>query len=272
MDSRPGDVDDSSDRAGPSRSGLGSRRVVWGAFGVSMTIHVLAVGLYPLIFERFAPDAPAFFPPVVNGPPLGTPVIRLIELERTPDLEPPEDPEEIEVVEDPEAAIEAQVLEGLAGIVVAPAGPSAADRLRPRLVDARLWRPPPAAFFELSMEQREELILASRLGAWLDSVRVNQAATDALTDWTFTDSDGGRWGISPGQIHLGDITLPLPINFGTSVGKRDETNRLVWQWEEIMRQAARAEVEMSWRERAEAIRVRRDAERAASVPDTTRGR
>ena len=245
---------------------------MWGAFGLSLTIHILAVGLYPLLFEQISPDARAFFPSVVNGPPLGTPVIRLIELDETSNLEPPEDPEEMDDVEDPEAEVQAPILEGLLDIVVAPAGPSAADRLRPRLIDARLWRAPPAAFFELSLEQREELIIASRLGEWLDSVRVSQAAEDALTDWTFTDSDGGRWGISPGKIHLGDITLPLPINFGTSVGKRDETRRLVWQWEEIMRQAARADIEMSWRERSEAIRARRDAERTVAVPDTTRGR
>ena len=271
MHPRPGGTDDSSDRAGPPRSGLASRRVLWSAFGLSMTIHILAVGLYPLIFEKISRDAQFFFPPVVNGP-QGTPVIRLVELDETRNLDSPEDPDEIEELEDPAVEAVGPVLEGLPGIVVAPSGPSAADRLRPRLGDARLWRPPPAAFFELSLEQREELIIASRLNEWLDSVRVSQAAEDALTDWTFTDRDGGRWGISPGQIHLGDITLPLPINFGTSVGKRDETNRLVWQWEEIMRQAARSEVEMSWRERSEAIRVRRDAERAAAAPDTTRGR
>ena len=29
-------------------------------------------------------------------------------------------------------------------------------------------------------------------------------------DWTF-ERDGERWGISPDGIHLGDVTIPLPI-------------------------------------------------------------
>ena len=268
----PGGAGDPSDRAGPSRSGLGSRRVVWSAFGFSAALHILAVILYPLLFERIDPAASPFFPPNAGAPSLGTPVIRLIEIDRTPDAERPEVPEDIEEIEEPAAEAEAPILEGIPGIEVVPPGLTAAERLRPHLSDARIWRALPPEFFELTFEQREELALAYRLTEWFDSAQAAQAAADALTDWTFTDSRGGRWGVSPGQIHLGDITIPLPLNFGTPVGKRDENNRLIWQWEEIMRQAARADVEIMWRERAEAIRARRDAERAAARPDTTRGR
>ena len=89
-------------------------------------------------------------------------------------------------------------------------------------------------------------------------------------DWTYTDDDGKRWGVSPGRIHLGDITLPLPFGFGTAVGKRDEVNDLLWQWDELYRQGVRAEVAETWRDRAEAIRMRRDRERTAIQPDTSR--
>lgn len=270
MQTRPGGTRDPSDRAGPSRSGLGSRRVVWSAFGTSILLHVLAVLLYPTLFESLDPDVPAFFPSD-RDPPDGLEVIQLIDIEPFEPEEPAE-PEEIEEVSDPEAEVGGPVLDALPGIEVVPLGPSAAERLRPDLQEARLWRRPPAAFYELSLEQREELLIAGRLTAWLDSVAVAEAAENALTDWTVTDSDGGRWGISPGQLHLGDVTVPLPINFGVPVGKRDETNMLVWQWEEIMRQGRRADVEATWRERAEAIRARRDAERAAQPPDTTRWR
>ncbi len=269
MESRPGGAHDPSDRAGPTRSGLGSRRVVWGAFGLSAVLHLVAILLYPLMFEEMAPGSTRFFPTVAD-PPSGLEVIRLVDIEPTPEPEQPEDPDEIEEMAEPQAEAEAPALD-LPGIEIVPLGPSVAERLRPRLGDARLWRTLPPEFHELTLEQREELVVADRLRAWYDSVQAGQAAADALTDWTFTDSDGGRWGISPGRIHLGDVTLPLPLNFGTPVGKRDENAELVWQWEEIMRQAARAETEMTWRERAEAIRQRRDAERAQQ-PDTTRGR
>lgn len=272
MHSRPGGADDPSDRAGPQRSGLGSRRVVWLSFAVSAAIHVLAVVLYPLMFDRIDASGPFVVPPSADGRPQGSVVVRLLEIDEVPDTEQPEEPVELEDVETPEEEVGPPVFDAIPGIEVAPRGPTAAARLRPSLGDPRLWRSPPPEFFELTLEQREELILADRIGSWLDSVRAAEAAEEALTDWTFTDADGGRWGISPGKIHLGDVTLPLPVNFGIPVGKRDETNQLIRQWEEIMRQAARAEVELSWKERAAAIRARRDAERAAQRPDTTRSR
>ena len=55
---------------------------------------------------------------------------------------------------------------------------------------------------------------------------------------------------------------------GIPVGLREEANRRVWQWEEIARQGARVEVQETLRERTEAIRVRRERERAAARGDT----
>lgn len=271
MNSRPGDTDDPSDRAASARPGLGSRRIVWSAFAASVLLHLFAIFVYPYLFERLGPTGPLFLPPTTASE-QGVQVIQLLDIDPTPEPEQPDEPEEIEELEQPTEEAAAPVIPGLPGIGLVPLGPSLAERLRPRFADARLWRVLPDEFFELTLEQREELVLAGRLTAWLDSAAIAQAAEDALTDWTYTDSDGGRWGISPGKIHLGDITLPLPVNFAAPVGKRDETAQLVWQWEEIMRQAARAEVEMSWRERAEAIRARRDAERVVEPPDTTRRR
>ncbi len=271
MQPRPGGEGETPDRAEIDRPGLGSRRVVWGAFGASAVIHVLAVILYPYLFDRLDPEGAVFAPPAVAGSTQGSEVIRLIEIDATPDPEQPDEPDEIEDLDEPAPEADAPTFD-LPGIEVAPPGPTAADRLRPRLLDARIWRTPPDEFFELTLEQREELLLADRIAEWYDSLQAAQAAEAALTDWTFTDADGGRWGISPGKIHLGDVTLPLPVNFGVPVGKRDETNLLVWQWEEIMRQKARAEMEMTFQERAAAIRARRDRERAAQLPDTTRFR
>jgi hypothetical protein len=58
------------------------------------------------------------------------------------------------------------------------------------------------------------------------------------------------------------------LNFGTPVGKRDETNRRVWEWDEIQRQSQRFLIEEAWKERAAATRARRDRERAAVRVDT----
>ncbi|MBT7503717.1 MAG: hypothetical protein HN645_12420 [Gemmatimonadales bacterium] len=70
---------------------------------------------------------------------------------------------------------------------------------------------------------------------------------------------------------MGDTVLPGTHIFGVPVGKRDEVAERMWQWEEIQRQGARAEVIESWRERQDAIRERRNRERAVR-PDTTRAR
>jgi hypothetical protein len=151
-----------------------------------------------------------------------------------------------------------------------PPAPTAAERLRPNLTDARLWAEPPPEFYELTLEQREELLLSARIVEWYDSVALVRAAEGRLTDWTFRDGSGGRWGVADGRMYLGDVSVPLPLNFGTPVGKRDEVNRLLWEYEEISRQSQRFLIEESWKERAAAIRARRDRERAAAA-DTIGG-
>jgi hypothetical protein len=144
-------------------------------------------------------------------------------------------------------------------------GISAADRLRMTLTDRRLWAPLPTALRELTLEQREELALSGRIAEWYDSIQAVAAAEAAWTDWTFTDGDGNRWGISDGQLHLGGLTLPLPV-FGAAPGAARER---AWQWDEISRQGNSVAVQQTVRERMEAIRARRDRERAEARGDTT---
>lgn len=272
MRSRPGGTPSPSDRARQDSRGLGSRRVRFTAFAIAVAVHVIAVLLYPVVAFIFRPDAVEFTTTTDPTTVQGSIVLRLIDIEERPDAERPEDPDEIEQLASPEADAVAPVLEDvLLGELVPPAL-SAAERLRPNLSEARLWAEPPPEFFELTFEQREELLLSSRIVEWYDSVAIARAAEERFTDWTFRDSNGGRWGISDGQIHLGSITLPLPINFGAPVGKRDEYAQRVFEFEEIQRQSQRYLIETSWKERAAAIRVRRDKERAAARPDTTRSR
>ncbi|MGH7554759.1 MAG: hypothetical protein ACREMQ_17300, partial [Longimicrobiales bacterium] len=84
-------------------------------------------------------------------------------------------------------------------------------------------------------------------------------------DWTVKDKNGGRWGVSPKGIHLGGITLPLPIQFAAPPGRRDEVNAAIRNWNEIQAQRASAEIDESVQDRIKAIRERKEAERRAKV-------
>ncbi|HSG49841.1 MAG TPA: hypothetical protein VLA43_18605, partial [Longimicrobiales bacterium] len=92
-----------------------------------------------------------------------------------------------------------------------PLGPTAAERLRVRVGDERLWAPLASGELgELTMQQFLESDLAWRLGLWQDSAAMEEARQRRSLDWTWTDEEGGRWGVSPEGIHLGSVTLPLP--------------------------------------------------------------
>jgi hypothetical protein len=227
------------------------------AFGASVALHVLAVLAYPALSRRIAPERVAFPLSGSAGSPQGIDVIELVEVDVVEELERPEDPEQVRQIETAPLDVVRPRLGDPAGIELPSPGLTPAEVLRPRLTDRRLWAPLPPEFGELTLEQREELLLAGRLEEWQDSVNAAAAAAAAWTDWTFRDGDGGRWGVSEQGLHLGDVTLPLP-KFDAPYGQRD----FMWQWNEIARQGAQAAVQESVRERMEAIRARRDAERA----------
>lgn len=262
-------------RAGSPRGGkgLGPPPLVRAAFGISVAVHVLAILLYPALAPRIAPDGVAFPLAAVSGSPEGIEVIQIVEVDVLEDVERPEDPREIERVEAARVAVEGPGLGDPSAIELPVPGLTPAERLRPRFTDRRLWAPLPPEFSELTLEQREELLLAGRLADWRDSVSAAAAAAAAFTDWTFKDGNGGRWGVADGKIHLGDLAIPFPFAFDAPYGQRD----YMWQWDEISRQGAQAAVQETVRERLEAIRARRDQERerererarAAAQADTT---
>lgn len=269
MENRAGDRDPTSGRVPLPRSGLGPPPLVRRAFGISVAVHVLAILAYPAISRRIDPQGVAFPFPSVSGSPDGIEVIRIVEVDVPEDVERPEDPEEIERIDAAPVTVEAPSLGDPTSVDLPARGLTPAERLRPRPTDRRLWAPLPPEFSELTLEQREELLIAGRLAAWQDSVDAAAAAAAALTDWTFKDGDGGRWGIADGKIYLGDLAIPFPLAFDAPYGQRD----FMWQWDEIARQGAQAAVQESVRERLEAIRARRDRERererAAAQADTT---
>jgi hypothetical protein len=244
---------------------------VWTSFGLSVAIHLLVLGFYPIYGTSEPENAQLPFPAVTSNS-AALELLRLLEVAQAADAERPEDPAEIEQIESTELTPAPLILERDPGADLTPPPPSGAELLRPRLADERLWRLIDPWLTDLTLQQREELALRGRIVEWADSLAAAQAAESRLTDWTYTDDEGKRWGVADGKIYLGDVVLPGTHMFGVPVGKRDEVAQRKWQWDEIMRQSVRYDILESWSERQEAIRERRDLERAEMEPDTTRSR
>ncbi len=266
MSQRARGDDTSSDRAAQMRRpDKGSRRLLAWAFGISAALHLAVIVVYPLLFDRLRPDGVSFPIPASSREERGVEVIRLVEIEEEEDDEPvvlPEEPDEADEPARP-GLVGVPTSDAEVAVELLPPGPTAAERLRPRLADARIWAPLDRALGELTPAQREEILVAGRLQEWYDSVAVAEEAERALTDWTITTDDGKRWGVADGRLYLGDFSIPAPFEFGVTPGRREEVADRMYQFEEINRQARQFEIRGSWRERSEAIRERRDRERAA---------
>lgn len=153
----------------------------------------------------------------------------------------------------------------------APTRRSSVERLTPRVGDPRLWEgvssalPPDPDDVDPMTGVRGRVL--GRIGVHDDSAAAEAEAARRTTDWTHTDARGRRFGISPGKIHLGRITIPLcsgienpaDCGLGVSAGRRDEYNDRLQTFREIQWQAGRANL----KEQIEAIRARKDAEREA---------
>ncbi len=246
-----------------------------GAFRVSLLIsavlHLVAIALYSSLIR----EMPEWFPPYVD--PTAVPRPPGMELVNLLELPTPVETEDPERVEEPEPEPEPEVPEVVAPPALPPTPvppeeveveepPTAAERLRPRAGDLRLWAPVDPDLAALSEEQVLRLMFAAELEALGDSVAAAEELARRAMDWTYADSEGRKWGVSPGKLHLGDITIPLPFAFGTPPGQRDQVRDRVWEWEQIERGAVTSEILRTLRERDEAIRRRMDAQRRA---DTT---
>jgi hypothetical protein len=237
------------------------KRALTVGIAASAALHIVVIVLYSVVMTQWSPRETVLAVDSPSRVSSDMRIVRVVEI-APPDLtaEPPEElpePEEI-LLELPDV--------GLPGpdrveLGEPPGGRRAADVLRVRSSDMRLWREAMPEAFELTEAEFMQLQLAGRLEEWSDSVAIALAAENALTDWTTTDSQGRRWGISPGQLHLGDITLPLPFYFSGNSIQREQAARRAWEDQDILNGTNNQALRSSWRERAEAIRRRQDRNR-----------
>ncbi len=271
MDHPVGDVAPSSLRGADRRRARASyRRVLPVALTISAAVHIFVLVIYPRLFPRH---------PAGSTVPLVLPVnaagggamqdIQIVELSPA-QVEKPAEPVKTKEPEQPKVNAVAPRLPGESPAPYMSLG-AAAESLRPHLDDARIWAVVDSALTQLTLEQRLELELSGRIRELSDSMAAAAAAHRRLTDWTFTDHAGKKWGVKDGKLILDGITIPIPFGFGTAVGQRDAVQRAQWEWQEIQRGSAAAAVRDSWKARAKAIRERRDKERAKTRPDTTGG-
>lgn len=228
----------------------------------SVLIHVLFVRLSPLIIRYLEPDIVYYVPTQIEVPEQGMRVVDVVVVEG-PVIEPVREPE-------PEPEETRTTAEEPTPYV------SSAERLRPRVGDWRLWLVPP-------IMRRTDLTEAERLAevrarlyaileAYDDSMAAELAREIERLDWTIGEQ-GEEWGISPGKIHLGGITLPLPLYFGLDPAEARRRQGSIDEWNAIQRQAGQGAIDELFEERVRAIRERRAREQAerAAKKDTTGG-
>jgi hypothetical protein len=240
------------------------RRVGFIALAISVFLHILVLALR---FDAPAPTPAAPGLQVLNAPAVQsmqvfnvvvvqaevpTPQV-VVEPRATapirPDLAPP--PTDIA----PTRAAEAPTAAAADPLTVR-------ERLTPQVGDPRLFNRPadPLSPTLEPMDNVRARVYAA-LEAYNDSMAGAAADAARAMDWTVKDANGGRWGVSPGQLHLGSISLPLPFGFQVPPGRRDEYNERLRVFNETQQQARRAEAEKGFKERVNDIRARKDAQR-----------
>jgi hypothetical protein len=254
----------------------GYRRAVLAGLGVSVLVHA-ALALFlaaDIELPRMAYDSPARPPVLPEGfevvvvpeqtrpaPPPTTPPEQPTPREREEEQEPEEDePEEATGEPVPSEQPAEEEGEGLTN----------AEKLQPREGDGRLWRD----FWDEDRRKylgstRADSALRAILGEYFDSLRVSREAYDEARDWTFGEGED-RWGVSPDGIHLGDITIPIPVDqFLSPTGpRRRELERELRELRQIQRQETLRQVEETREERIEEMRER---SRRQAESDSTDG-
>ena len=137
-----------------------------------------------------------------------------------------------------------------------------ASRLRLRFSDSRIWfdpRDPMLVGERLARFARADSAVRAILRDWLDSLRLTEDLRRRALDWTF-EKDGKRWGVSPQGIHLGEITIPIPLGFAPTGPQRRAFEQAIRDLTEIQLQDLRADLKAVADERREAMRERSEEE------------
>ncbi|MGI9627050.1 MAG: hypothetical protein ACR2QM_09455 [Longimicrobiales bacterium] len=256
------------------------RSPFWVGLGVSVLLHAALIALYPFFGADFQNGA---LPTFTADPPAesGMEVVRLSESE-TQEAGEPDDPVEIETPE-AEAEIEAPDLTDPNPRFLERYR-SAVERLQAGNGDSRLWRPFDRSMTDPTPEEIAHLRLLTAIEAMSDSALMEAERDGRFTDWTYTDDDGKRWGVSPGKLHLGDLAIPMPFGFGPPPDYNGDQARRAFEFNDIDRAAGSRAARASWEERIKVMREARERRRAAEQaenaeprrpvvrPDTSRSR
>lgn len=245
-----------------------SRALIVG-LAVSLVLHVFAL----LAYRSLRGPAEVGFEPADASPTgevSGIEVVDLLPTEEEAQTRP-EDPTSPTDVAPRAPPIEVDIGEEdeIAEPEIAPpGGVTAAERVRATAPDPRLTLPIPDEILEPTAKEVAWARIAWAIEEIADSTARAQAEAAGLTDWTFTDDDGKRWGIADGKIYLGDTTLPLP-----QLGAPYDPD--AWKGSmlaDLERAAGSAAAWETVQDRIRAIRERVDAERRRlQQPDTTSG-
>ncbi len=238
-----------------------SRRPLYAGLAFSALAHLLLVVLYPFLGGPRPEQAGVLVVPAVREV-AGMRTVQIVEI---PDAEvgDPSDPVEIEDPDQPDVDAEAPVFEEEFEVYIPGRYPSPGERLRIGEGDPRLWQPLDPELLAPTPHELLELRLAAAIEAANDSAFAEAERLATATDWTHTDAEGKRWGISPGRIHLGDTEIPLPFGFGPPPDYNGDQADWAFRMADIDRAAGGLAVRMSWKERMEVMRRRREARRAA---------
>ncbi|MDE2663983.1 MAG: hypothetical protein OXI39_13380 [Gemmatimonadota bacterium] len=229
-----------------------------------------------LVVVEIAPTLPEDLPEDPRPEPLPPPE------EDPPEVEP--EPEEEEEEEEPEEEAEEErgPIPGAPGLIVAgqptppeaPRGRTNASRLQLRFSDARLWFDPqsPRLIGERLVQfARADSAVRAILRDWLDSLQLEEDVRQRARDWTF-ERDGKRWGFSEQGIHLGDVTIPIPIGFAPTGPQRRAYEQAIRDLTAIQIQNLRDDVEAAAAEARARMRERSEEEVRRRRGDTLRVR
>ena len=259
----------SEPRRGRARRRGDRRRIVAGLV-VSGLAHLLVIVLYPYFTAPYPRGTLVPMAPPPTAEPGGIQVVQIIEVV-TPETADPAEPVEIETPEEFVEEVETPDF-----VEEEPVRfheyRSAVERLRLGEGDPRLWRPIDPELGAPPPEHVLQTALAYAIRASNDSLAAAIEEAMAATDWTHTDDEGKRWGVSPGKIHLGDITIPLPFGFGPPPDYNGDRAEMSFRLADIDRAASTAIVRRSWKERREAMKKRREELRALRQKEKGKGK